>query len=182
MQMRMSSLPRDPLLPSQLFLPPFPLVIPSFPPSYFKSCFRSSLPPLFHLLIGVRCQPPSPHSSLMATCHPVNLLFPLYITVFITSRHPPAPAPPHPAHLILMRRPNPPPHLHLHSLSEPGVYFCSFLIRHCCCAQKKERHSSFLCSPCSVGICLFIGPTVLPNQHSVRNIQNAKKKEKKTPL
>lgn len=156
------------------YFSPLPLVIPSFPPSYFKSCFRP--PPLFHLLISVRCQLPSPHSSLMATCHPVNLLFPLYITVFITSRHPPPPTPPHPAHLILMRHPP-----HLLSLSEPGVYFCSFLIRHCCCTQKKETHSSFLCSPRSAGICLFIGPTVLPNQHSVRNIQNAKKKRKKPP-
>lgn len=61
--------------------------------SYFKSCFQSvnqSPPPFSHLLICLLCQPASPHSSPMATCHCVNLSFRLYITVFITSRHPPS--------------------------------------------------------------------------------------------
>lgn len=78
---------------SLLFIPPFIFQI------LLSICKSIPFSPPFHLLICLRCQLTSPHSSPMATCHSVNLSFRFYITVFITSRHPPS------LPLFLMRQP-----------------------------------------------------------------------------
>lgn len=84
-------------------------------------------------LIFLRCQLPSPHSSLMATCHSVNLFF-------LTLNHCLHHLSPSSISLSLSTELSSlplPPSLPL-SLSKAGVYFCALLICHCCSPTKRH--------------------------------------------